>query len=63
MIVKRKNEMIDARIKFYIILFNIVAKSLYFQILNYYLIKKKGKLLLDHGKVEEKEKEKNIRFG
>ena len=62
MIVKRKNEMIDARIKFYIILFNIVAKSLYFQILNYYLIKR-GKLLLDHGKVEEKEKEKNIRFG
>ena len=54
--------MIDARIKFYIILFNIVAKSLYFQILNYYLIKR-GKLLLDHGKVEEKEKEKNIRFG
>ena len=63
MIVKRKNEMIDARIKFYIILFNIVAKSLYFQILNYYLIKKKGKLLLDRGKVEEKKKEKNNRFG
>ena len=55
--------MIDARIKFYIILFNIVAKSLYFQILNYYLIKKKGKLLLDRGKVEEKKKEKNNRFG
>ena len=60
---KRKNEMIDARIKFYIILFNIVAKSLYFQILNYYLIKKKGKLLLNRGKVEEKKKEKNNRFG
>ena len=59
---KKRKEMIDAHIKFCIILFNIVAKSLYFQILNYYLIKR-GKLLLDHGKVEEKEKEKNIRFG